>query len=260
MIKEELHRELDNIKPSDELTEKIRLMMNEEAAKNRRNRMRITPAKIGLIAAACAVVAGSAVALNAMKSAPAVNSALTAESPMYAVDGGAPQAAEKNAGAPAAFAAASPETKAVTAAETAAANEAEIAEAEEAACEEYFEAADEAPVPSAEECAENIIECEPSAAPSECADASVCCDSEESIISSSSVCMTVIEINETDVILCPLDGSPELASSDRFSVPSEAFSECGEITVGNIVEIFYNGGILETYPAAFEEIYTVIKL
>ena len=59
---------------------------------------------------------------------------------------------------------------------------------------------------------------------------------------------TVIEINGNSVMVEPLEGEVELKSSDRITF-NTADLEKFDLTLGSIVEITYNGEIMESYPA-----------
>jgi len=69
---------------------------------------------------------------------------------------------------------------------------------------------------------------------------------------------TVIEVERGSVVVKPVEGSPEFKSSYQFSIPNK-----GEITLqtGDVIEIEYNGDIMETDPAQLGEVYSfkVIK-
>ena len=64
--------------------------------------------------------------------------------------------------------------------------------------------------------------------------------------------------NETGLLVTPLEGEPELNSADLFSVDVNDATlldeegneiEVADLQVGMIVEIDYNGRIMESYPA-----------
>lgn len=64
--------------------------------------------------------------------------------------------------------------------------------------------------------------------------------------------------NETGLLVTPLEGEPELNSADLFSVDVKDATlldeegneiEVADLQVGMIVEIDYNGRIMESYPA-----------
>lgn len=73
-----------------------------------------------------------------------------------------------------------------------------------------------------------------------------------SIDSQASVIATITEIQETDFLVEPIEGSEELKSSDVFSVSNVDVNMPADIEVGDQVEIFYNGQIQETDPARLE--------
>lgn len=58
----------------------------------------------------------------------------------------------------------------------------------------------------------------------------------------------IIEINGSSVLIEPLEGEPERASADRIWVNIDGFSDIGA-EIGSIVDITYDGYIMETYPA-----------
>lgn len=66
----------------------------------------------------------------------------------------------------------------------------------------------------------------------------------------------VIKIENETMLVEPISGSFELNSADRFSVSTKKFDDSSKIQVGDIVEIKYDGYILETYPASFSNIYS----
>lgn len=55
----------------------------------------------------------------------------------------------------------------------------------------------------------------------------------------------------------PVEGSTELASADRISVTLEHMDPSPELQAGDLVEITYNGEILESYPAQLGAVYSV---
>ncbi len=59
---------------------------------------------------------------------------------------------------------------------------------------------------------------------------------------------TVLELGGTSALVQPVEGEIELGSSDRISI---GITDLGDIDVqvGSEVEIFYTGGIMESYPA-----------
>lgn len=65
---------------------------------------------------------------------------------------------------------------------------------------------------------------------------------------------TVTEIGNGSILVTPVEGSAELSSSDSFSVPIKSMEASSEPKIGDVLEIAYSGGILETYPAMLEGI------
>lgn len=79
----------------------------------------------------------------------------------------------------------------------------------------------------------------------------------------------VLDKGETSLIVEPEEGSSELLSADKISVSIEEAvlmdSEGEGITINDIeaedrVQIFYNGGIAESYPAQIYGCYKVVLL
>ncbi|MBQ6469868.1 MAG: hypothetical protein IJJ50_07450 [Lachnospiraceae bacterium] len=68
---------------------------------------------------------------------------------------------------------------------------------------------------------------------------------------------TITEISNGTMLVTPVEGSDELRSSDAFHVPLQNMPSSPEPFEGDIVEIIYEGGILETYPAGFEKIISI---
>ena len=63
---------------------------------------------------------------------------------------------------------------------------------------------------------------------------------------------------ETDSILVkPVKGSLELNSANEFRIPNQ---EQLELQIGDLLEITYNGDILESYPAQLGEIYQIVLI
>ena len=65
---------------------------------------------------------------------------------------------------------------------------------------------------------------------------------------------SVIETNNDSIIVKPVDGSLELDSADKFYISNE---ENLELQIGVLVEISYNGEIMESYPAQLGEVYEI---
>ena len=68
--------------------------------------------------------------------------------------------------------------------------------------------------------------------------------------------VTVVEVGTGYLVVSPVSGSPELASSDCFSL-SNPFGDDVAVEVGDLLRIVYCGGIRETYPAGFERVVEV---
>ena len=67
----------------------------------------------------------------------------------------------------------------------------------------------------------------------------------------------ILEIHEKSYLVEPVEGSPELRSSDQITVPIIHLDASLEPEVGDIIEIFYRGEILETYPASLQDISSI---
>ncbi len=70
----------------------------------------------------------------------------------------------------------------------------------------------------------------------------------------------VLEVHDRTLLVKPLEGSPELDSSDLFDISSEYLTNSSQVDVGAIVEISYNGEIMESYPAQLGKIYQIFVL
>jgi len=67
----------------------------------------------------------------------------------------------------------------------------------------------------------------------------------------------ITEVENSSFLVAPVEGSPELSSSDLFRVPITNMPPSPEPLVGDVVEITYDGSILESYPAQFGTIYSM---
>ena len=67
----------------------------------------------------------------------------------------------------------------------------------------------------------------------------------------------VEEIGDGFMTVLTNDDTPERASSDRITVPLRHLHPAKEPVPGDVVEISYNGVILESYPAQLGEIYRI---
>ena len=69
---------------------------------------------------------------------------------------------------------------------------------------------------------------------------------------------TITEIQNGSMLVTPTEGSDELRSSDSFLVKIENMPSSPEPEVGDIVEITYDGGIQETYPAGLDHVFGIV--
>ena len=67
----------------------------------------------------------------------------------------------------------------------------------------------------------------------------------------------ILEVHEGYFLVEPVEGSPELNSADQIKVPVKHVDSAQEPLVGDIIEVSYNGEILETYPAQLSEVYSI---
>lgn len=67
----------------------------------------------------------------------------------------------------------------------------------------------------------------------------------------------VLSVGDGAMLVEPVEGSAELASADRISVTLEHMDPSPEPQAGDIVEITYNGEILESYPAQLGAVYGI---
>ena len=68
---------------------------------------------------------------------------------------------------------------------------------------------------------------------------------------------SVIETNDDSITVKPVDGSLELDSADKFHISNE---DNLELQIGDLVEISYNGEIMESYPAQLGEVYKITMI
>ncbi|MDE7267103.1 MAG: hypothetical protein K2N89_06535 [Lachnospiraceae bacterium] len=64
----------------------------------------------------------------------------------------------------------------------------------------------------------------------------------------------VLESSDTSILAEPMEGSFESASSDQFSIPNK---EGIQLQAGDVIEIEYDGSIMESYPAQLGEVYRI---
>ena len=74
---------------------------------------------------------------------------------------------------------------------------------------------------------------------------------------SASFSAAIIEADEHSLLVEPVEGSAELSSSDRISIPIEYMPKSHTPKVGDIISIQYNGEIMESYPTQLWEIYDI---
>lgn len=67
----------------------------------------------------------------------------------------------------------------------------------------------------------------------------------------------ITEVENGSFLVAPVEGASELSSSDLFRVPITNMPPSPEPRVGNVIEITYDGSILESYPAQFGTIYSM---
>ena len=67
----------------------------------------------------------------------------------------------------------------------------------------------------------------------------------------------VEEIGDGVMTVFTNEDTPERASADRITVPLQHLHPAKEPVVGDVVEISYNGVIMESYPAQLGEIYSI---
>lgn len=68
---------------------------------------------------------------------------------------------------------------------------------------------------------------------------------------------TVIEATANSILVRSIDDSPELDLANQFSIPNE---EQLELQNGDLLEITYNGEILESFPAQLGEVYNIVLI
>lgn len=65
---------------------------------------------------------------------------------------------------------------------------------------------------------------------------------------------TVLEVNDTNILVEPVPDSAEHMSSGQIYVPNQ---ESVAVQTGDLVEITYDGSIMETYPAQLGQVYSI---
>lgn len=67
----------------------------------------------------------------------------------------------------------------------------------------------------------------------------------------------ILEIFDNHYLVEPVEGSPELRSSDRIEVKIEHLDSSLEPEVGDIIEIIHSGEIMESDPARLQDVYSI---
>ena len=68
---------------------------------------------------------------------------------------------------------------------------------------------------------------------------------------------TIIEIQDGCYLVEPVEGSAELNSADRITIPMTNMEPSPEPEVGDVLEIEYDGSIAESYPAQITKVYSI---
>ncbi len=68
---------------------------------------------------------------------------------------------------------------------------------------------------------------------------------------------TILEIQDGYYLVEPVEGSTELNSVDRITVPLVNINPSQEPEVGDTLEIVYDGVIAESYPAQINTVYSI---
>ena len=80
---------------------------------------------------------------------------------------------------------------------------------------------------------------------------------QDSIQEQRTVQARITEVENGSFLVEPVEGASELSSSDLFRVPITNMPPSPEPRVGDVIEITYDGSILESYPAQFGTIYSM---
>lgn len=68
---------------------------------------------------------------------------------------------------------------------------------------------------------------------------------------------TVLEVHQAYLLVVPVEESPERSSADQITVSLQGKTSWPTPQVGDTVDVFYNGDLLETYPAHISQLYRV---
>ena len=67
----------------------------------------------------------------------------------------------------------------------------------------------------------------------------------------------ILEIFDSHYLVEPVEGSPELRSSDRIEVKRKHLDSSLEPEIGDIIEIIHSGEIMESDPARLQDVYSI---
>lgn len=72
----------------------------------------------------------------------------------------------------------------------------------------------------------------------------------------------VLEVNESWILVRPLEGEQELKSADRITLPvyDKAGNRFEDLEIGSIIDITYDGNIAESYPAQINMVQGIKKI
>lgn len=88
----------------------------------------------------------------------------------------------------------------------------------------------------------------------------VSCNNKDKVVVSSlnSVFLAMIlEVRDSSYLVEPVEGSPELRSSDRIEVKMEHLDSSLELEAGDVIEIIHSGEIMESDPARLRDVYGI---
>lgn len=68
---------------------------------------------------------------------------------------------------------------------------------------------------------------------------------------------TILEIQDGYYLVEPVEGSAELNSADQITIPMINMNPSSEPEVGDVLEIEYDGSIVESYPAQITNVYGI---
>ena len=67
----------------------------------------------------------------------------------------------------------------------------------------------------------------------------------------------ILEIQDGCYLVEPVEGSAELNSADKITIPMTNMVPSPEPEVGDVLEIEYDGSIAESYPAQITKVYSI---